>query len=395
VQPAHRILAVAVLTIVVGSLPVWLVGSLAFQITEDLRFSADSLGLAVATFFGASAVCSVPAGRMVQRWGPGVGMASTALLGGCSLVGLGTSDSLAALLVWIGLAGIANSTCQPSANVTLTRESGLLRQGLAFGIKQAAIPASTLVAGLAVPLVALTVGWRWAFVAATGGPLVLLVIAIRGGKAPGKVARLRHPRTRAVRPLPMLVLALAGGLGAAAANSFGAFVVASAISSGVSAGAAGSALAVGSLAGIGARVLWGWSADRRDGGHLRVVAFLMVSGAALLAGLAVAREPGVLVVLVVAMYCLGWGWPGLYSFAIVARNPTAAASASGFLMSGIYAGGVAGPLAFGLIVHRHGFDVAWLWAAATLGCAAALVSFGRHLLRLDARKFPSPALARL
>lgn len=397
-RSTRRTLAAAVLTIVVGTMPVWLVGGLAFQITVELGLSAEGLGLAVAVFFGASAVCSVLAGQLVQRWGSRFGMVSTGMLSALSLAGLAVADSVTSLLVCVGVAGVANSTCQPSANQSLTTGAALRRQGLAFGIKQAAIPVSTLLAGLAVPLIALTVGWRWVFLVALAGPLLLVLVAIveaggRGcvdgrGQVNGHVQAARPGRSSVVRPVPMIVLAAAGGLGAAAANSFGAFVVDSTIRSGVSAGVAGSALAAGSVAGIGARILFGWSADRRTGGHLRVVTVLMAGGAVLIGGLAVADDPVLLVVLVVAIYCTGWGWPGLYSFAIVVRNPAAAASASGFLMTGIYTGGVVGPLAFGITVHRTGYGPAWIAAALTLLCAATLVLVGRRMLRQDV---PQPA----
>ena len=406
-RSTHRTLAAAVLTIVVGTMPVWLVGGLAFQITVELGFSAEGLGLAVAVFFGASALCSVPAGQLVQRWGPRFGMVSTGVLGACSLAGLAVADGLTSLLLCVGVAGVANSTCQPSANQSLTTGAALRRQGLAFGIKQAAIPVSTLVAGLAVPLIALTVGWRWAFLVALAGPLLLVLVAVRGrtgvradgqegghagDQLDGDVQAARPGRSSIVRPVPMIVLAAAGVLGAAAANSFGAFVVDSTISSGVTAGVAGVALAVGSLAGIGARIFWGWSADRRTGGHLRMVAVLMAGGAVLVGGLAVADDPVLLVVLVVAICCTGWSWPGLFSFAIVVRNPGAAASASGFLMTGIYAGGVVGPLAFGVTVDRAGYGPAWIAAGLTLLCAATLVLVGRHVLRQDVRR-PASSLA--
>ena len=34
------------------------------------------------------------------------------------------------------------------------------RQGLAFGIKQSAIPAAVLISGLALPVLAIPLGWR-------------------------------------------------------------------------------------------------------------------------------------------------------------------------------------------------------------------------------------------
>ena len=61
---------------------------------------------------------------------------------------------------------------QPAANLLLARAVPADRQGLAFGIKQSAIPAAAMLGGLAVPSIALTWGWRWAF--AAGGAFALM-----------------------------------------------------------------------------------------------------------------------------------------------------------------------------------------------------------------------------
>ena len=67
------------------------------------------------------------------------------------------------------LSAAANALGQLASNAALARHVPAHRQGLSFGVKQAAIPVSTLLAGAAVPTIALTAGWRWAFVAAAGG----------------------------------------------------------------------------------------------------------------------------------------------------------------------------------------------------------------------------------
>lgn len=58
------------------------------------------------------------------------------------------------------------------------------RRGFAFGVKQSAVPLTAMLAGLAVPVFAVTVGWRWAFGAAAalglfalGGSTWVLVVA--------------------------------------------------------------------------------------------------------------------------------------------------------------------------------------------------------------------------
>src|SRR5205823_1137887 len=68
------------------------------------------------------------------------------------------------------------------SNLTLARSVPAHRLGLSFGVKQAAIPLATLLAGAAVPAVALTVGWRWAYVIAAGLAVLALVGAPRAGE---------------------------------------------------------------------------------------------------------------------------------------------------------------------------------------------------------------------
>src|SRR4029453_10793467 len=68
----------------------------------------------------------------------------------------------------------ANALGQLASNSSLAQHVPARRQGLSFGVKQAAIPICTLLAGASVPIVALTLGWRWAFVLAA----VLAVAAI-------------------------------------------------------------------------------------------------------------------------------------------------------------------------------------------------------------------------
>ncbi len=76
--------------------------------------------------------------------------------------------------------GSANSVAQPAINLFMAEQVPLERQGLAFGIKQSAIPGAILVSGLALPLIALPLGWRSAFaLAGVGGA------GGRAGRRPG------------------------------------------------------------------------------------------------------------------------------------------------------------------------------------------------------------------
>ena len=62
----------AITVTTVSVLPVFLTGALAVQLGDELGFDPAGLGLVVALYFGVSALCSLPVGRLVERWGGAV-----------------------------------------------------------------------------------------------------------------------------------------------------------------------------------------------------------------------------------------------------------------------------------------------------------------------------------
>ncbi len=89
------------------------------------------------------------------------------------------------LVAYLAMAGIANGISQPAVNLLLARGIPRARQGLAFGVKQGAVPAASSLGGIAVPILGLTVGWQWAFALAVALPVSLMVLAPDVG-APAK-----------------------------------------------------------------------------------------------------------------------------------------------------------------------------------------------------------------
>ena len=372
-----RAAAGAITVTTVAVLPVFLTGALAVQISGEMGFDPSGLGLVVALYFGVSALCSLPVGRLVERWGGAV-TSRIAVLGVAVVMlvlALGASSftSLVAILLcsaWCNVMG------QLASNLTLARSVPAHRLGLSFGVKQAAIPVATLLAGAAVPGVALTVGWRWAYVIAAGLAVLALLGVPRGG-APHVPAPKPPPGERAT--LALAVLGMGSGLGAGAANALGIFLVAAAVDRGIAPGTAGLVLTFGSVVGLVGRLLHGWLADRRTGGHVAFVAGSMAIGAVGLVLLAVPGTPA-LVVGTILGFGLGWSWPGLMQFAVVRLNPSAPAASSAIVQTGVYAGGFAGPIAFGFVAAHTSFPTAWSTAAATMVAAALLVVLGRRLL---------------
>ncbi len=428
-QVASVALAIALAT--TGVLPVFLTGALSVQLEAHLHVGATAIGGAVATYFCASALSSVRGGRLAERIGPfrvllvAVGLASAALLG----VGL-VVTSLPGLLGFLVIGGLSNGAMQPAVNLLLTQAVDDGRRGLAFGVKQAAIPTSTLLSGLAVPALALTAGWHVAYLAAAGlTVLVATALATVGRRlmpapapAHGRVhatvgaderpGRLRVRRSVGrgqgsarvrgrgqpgggdlfdVRPLVFLAAAMACAV--AASNAMGSFVVPGAVHDGVGPGLAGVLSAAGSVVGLSARVGFGWRADRRGvrgrraaDDHLATVSVLVAVGALGYGALA-AGDLGLLVPAVLVAYGGGWGYNGLFNLAVVRAYPDTPARATGVTQVGTYVGGMVGPLGFGVVVDHLGFGVGWALCAALAVLAVAAFAVSRRRLRT------APALA--
>jgi MFS family permease len=384
---AVRAAAGAITVTTVSVLPVFLTGALAVQLAGELGFNPAGLGLVVALYFGVSALCSLPVGRLVERWG-GATTSRIAVLG-VAVVMLALAifaDSYVSLVAILLCGAWCNVMGQLASNLTLSRSVPAHRLGLSFGVKQAAIPLATLLAGAAVPAVALTVGWRWAYVIASG----LAVLALFGAPRGGEYVRAPKPPPGERATLALAVLGAGSGLGAGAANALGIFLVAAAVDRGIGPGTAGLVLTFGSVVGFAGRLLHGWLADRREGGHVAFVAGSMAIGAAGLALLAVPGTPALAIGTILG-FGLGWSWPGLMQFAVVRLNPSAPAAASAIVQTGVYAGGFAGPIAFGFVAAHSSFDTAWLTAAATMVAAALLVVVGRRLLLAHRAAHETPA----
>ena len=380
-----RALAAAIAVTTACVLPVFLTGGLAVQMRADLGFGAAALGLAVSAFFGAAALSSMLFGRVVERVGARRGMVAAALLSALSLLGIGAlASSWAHLMVFLALAGIAQAASHPATNLLLTGAMRRHRLGLALGVKQAAIPAATLLGGLAAPLLGLTVGWRFGFLL---GALVALGIGAVVARAEGpRPLSERRSSGGSARIGPLMLPTLGIGLGAAAGVSLAAFLVYAAVASGVREGAAGLLLAAASVVGVAVRAVTGWLADRRPRNRLRAVAAMLVAGGAGFALLATGSPGWPLVVGALLGFGAGWGWPGLFQFAIVDLHRDAPAAATGITQTGTYAGSAVGPLVFGLVVERASYTAAWLCSAALALVAAAAMLAGREALVRERRR---------
>lgn len=381
-QGAARVIWAVSSATVLSTLPVFLVAAQSIHIRRDLYFDEAALGLAIAGFFLSGALASLPAGQLVER--VGASGAIRAAAGGtlAALMILAQAKSWSAIAAGLCLAGVCHGLTQPATSLALAARVPLRRQGIAFGIKHAAVPVATLLAGLALPLVALTLGWRWSFpMAAT---LTLVVIGLMPPGVRGSALPERPPSTLTLAIKPLLLLAAGAGAASAAANATSAFLVEAAVSAGTSEALAGLLLSIGGLASVIVRLVMGRRADRRGSGHILASTVMVGIGAIGSLTMAVAHltPPNFAIVLVGAVLGLGfgWGWPGLFTFAVVRWNEDAPAAATGVTQTGLFVGAVIGPLLFGLASSRAGFAVAWSGAVVAAVVAVVIMVTARRVL---------------
>lgn len=361
-------------------MPVFLTGAVGVQVKSAFDVGDARLGLATGLFFLLSTIASAPAGRFADRIGWQTSGWLTSAVTGVSLLGVALfATSYGSLVTFLTVGGLAFALTNPTSNLMLAVEMPKARLGLLFAIKQSAIPIATLLAGLSVPLVALTIGWRWAFAFAAVIPILAIGLLPRRPRSTEPMQRSSRGTSGGVLDAPLLAIAIGGGFGSISVGALNSFLVVGSVSAGISEAAAGTLLSVSSVAGVVSRLSSGLLADRSRSGGLLPVATLLSAGAIgfLLLSL---QTPVTVIIGAILAYGAGWGWNGMFHFAVVHHYPTAPGTASGLAQTGLSAGVAAGPVVFGLIAEAVGYRWAWGMAAVAMGMAAALLMTGSRMV---------------
>ena len=187
------ILGISVVATIGCVYPGFLIGALSVQVIDEFEVSAGRYGWAMGTYFLAATFASILGGRLVQRIGPRrqlIGCLSLTIVAQSLIATIG--DSFGIVVALLAVCGVVNAGNQTAVNLALTR-ARLPRLGLAIALKQSGMPSAAMISGATVPLLALTLGWRSAFLlgvvlAAAGLAMVLRSIE------PGGVEVLRSAR---------------------------------------------------------------------------------------------------------------------------------------------------------------------------------------------------------
>lgn len=369
-------MAVAILVVTVSTQPVFLLGAAYLQMSDEFGYGPTGLGVLTAVFFLTASLSSTPLGRVVERIGwqraMRINVVATMLI--TLTIALAARD-VAVLAGLLFVSGLVYGLANPSANQALADHVNPHRRGLMFGLKHAGIPSSTLVAGLAVPALVLTLGWRAAFASSLVLGIVVLLL-IPSQPVPATADRHRPDLRRYVPPLSrglLSSLAAASSFATWAAIGLSTYLVAASVDVGLSETQGGLLLFAGSGASILSRIAAGAVTDRVGGKGFGAMAVLMGGGAVVFAFL-VAATGATFAVLVLAAFATGWAWPGLMTYTVVNANAGSAASSSAITQAGVFVGAGVGPVVLGAIIDAWGFDAGWIAVTLALVVASGGVS---------------------
>jgi len=362
--------------------PAFLTGALSRRIGDDLGFGESAAGASVASFFVGAGLLAVPMGRVTERIGPTAALRiGVTVSAACALVVAIAVSSWWQLTAVLVVAGSAVGLVDTGAARAFGDAVPASRHGLAFGAKEASVPAASLAAGLSIPFLVGALGWRSAFVAgAVLAPVVWVLVPRLPSDARPRSAGGGERHGRA--PLVLFASGVAVGCGAATAAST--LLVPAIADRGWEEADAGLLLAGASVCSIAVRIGAGARGDRDPQSTWTMLGTLLVAGASG-ALLLAATSGGVAGVIgAVAVIGCGWGWTGLaFQTAVrVGRDRPSAAAAT--VLTGLAVGGAVGPAAFGAVADVRSYHAAWAMASVALVVGAVAIVASRRWLEAPA-----------
>jgi MFS family permease len=341
-------------------------------VAQTLQVSPALVGLYVSVTYAGAMVATLMGGATVARMGAirvsqwGLVLSALGLLL-CAVPWL-PSMVLGAVLIGLGYGPIT-----PASSHLLARTTPKHQMSLVFSIKQTGVPLGSMLAGAVVPPLALLGNWQLSLVAVA---VVCLLCAWVSQSLRAELDSDRQPDTRIrwgslIEPI-RLVLAHRSLLTMASCSFMFSMVQLSLttylvtfLHDDLSYGlvAAGLALSVTQLGGIGGRVVWGYVADRWLGARrmLLLLASMMALGALASAFLTTDTPQAVVIAILVGFGASAIGWNGVYLAEVARRAPPGKASmATGGTLAFTFLGVVVGPPMFGALsglfgTYRAGF----------------------------------------
>jgi len=382
-RPAARAMLVVVLllTMTVGIGMQFAIPVLGPLIMPALGLSRAQLGMVTTLFFLVGAATSTSAGRWTDRVGGRRSLFATHLSAGVAFVIAAQSRSLILLIAAGAIAGLGAALANPATNRLILAGFPAGSRGAIVGLKQSGVQLGGLVAGVALPTLALLLGWQRALLSWTLLAIVtaaIIAAAVPPTLDPPSGARRRGSDGAGGPTITVLcTFAALMGFGVSSINTY--LPIYSVEVVGTSVTTAGLVVSVLAVLGIASRLGWGWRADRLDR-PIRVLPILSVGaliGTALLL-LAAEVGPWALWVGSGVLGATALGWNGVAMLVAMNAVPADRAGwASGRVILFFYVGLVISPIPFGLLADRlDSYVVGWLFVATAFVAATIVTTFG-------------------
>ena len=351
-------------------------------VAQALQVSPALVGLYVSVTYAGAMVATLMGGATVARMG-----AIRVSQWGLVLCALGlllcAVPWLPAMVLGAVLIGLGYGPITPASSHLLARTTPKHQMSLVFSIKQTGVPLGSMLAGAVVPTLALLINWQLSMVTVAGLCLLCAWVSqgLRGELDSDRQASAAIHWSSLIQPIRLVVshralltMASCSFMFSMIQLSLTTYLV-TFLHDDLSYGlvAAGLALSVTQLGGIGGRVAWGYVADRWLGarGMLLLLASMMALGALASAFLTSETPQGVVVLILVAFGASAIGWNGVYLAEVARRAPPGLASmATGGSLAFTFLGVVLGPPMFGALSGMFGTYRAGFVGLMVMACAS-------------------------
>lgn len=372
---------------------------LAPDIASSVGLRADLVGIQVGIIYGAAAISSLASGDIIRKRGA-VRVSQIALVFAAAGLTLSLTATATALVVGALLVGLGYGVVTPASSHLLSQTTPRHRMGLVFSLKQTGVPLGGILAALLLPPIALAANWKLAvgtFIALCLFVACIAEIVRNGLDADRAPAGRGSNMFRALRQLftdsAMRGLALISFVFAAMQLILTGYLVTFLTEGrGLPLAIAGSVLAVAQAAGVGGRLLWGWSADRFLTAR-RVLAVLALLSSVCAGVFALEAETGTILVLGTVSTVFGAaaiGWNGVFLAEVARIAPReSVATATGAALFMTYAGVVVGPPAFAVLLSHSNYATAFSVASVIMAAMALVLFLGTAGTNIQLRKSAS------
>jgi predicted MFS family arabinose efflux permease len=366
-------LAVTLAVQAVMSLAALAVPVAAPRMAADLGVPPSFAGHYVALLYLGAVGATLAARRLIGGLGP-MGASLLALGLAASGLALLPQGPLPVLAIGTLVMGLGYGLTTPASSEILHARTPRGARAFVFSLKQTGVPLGGVVAGVVVPPLLGALGWRATLTVVAGLCLVMALAfaplrqGLDGLPRHDPVGRRRSPLRLVLADRRLSRLAVASFGFSAMQLCLVTFLVAYLVGEvGLSLVTAGLLFALTQTAGIAGRIAWGWIADRLLAPRTTLV--LMAATMALCSALTALVGPGwpiaPLALLLIAFGGSAIAWNGVFLAEVARLAPDGeAAAATGGALTFTYAGVVAGPPLFALVVElAGGYGAAYLSAA--------------------------------